>query len=234
MGDLLLRHPTSFVGNLEGGVDARLQTQSKRASIQFFVTQVHRTCADGDGSRFARQVAGRLANQVHQHLLNLTQISENLRQVGLTGQGQCRSFSEPHLNQCGELLNALREVEPFGLDPREPGVGEQLMGQFSGVERGCLEVLNGLSCGGISGKQHLRDPRISQNHREEIVVLVGNATGQIRQALQALEVHHLCLEAFSALGLLCECRALNGELRLQFSLLLLESLLVVFEFADIG
>lgn len=186
------------------------------------IGEVHVGGVDPQRAAVWHRVAG-VDGEVDQDLLHLPRVDQDriepLRERAL----QLHVLAEGAQQQLFDLTHHVVDVDDLGLDDLASREGEQLVGQVRRSLAGEADLLDVIAraapalpttiCG--CRCEILRDEGgIVDDHREQVVEVMGNASGKLPEALQALSLVELVLQSLAfglrlqSLTLTTSCNAL--------------------------
>ncbi len=152
---------------------------------------------DGQFAALRHGIAG-IDRQIHQHLLDLPRVRQDVAQIGSGLRNQVQVFADHPTQHVVEIQDQRVEIEHARLDRLFTCKGEQLVSESRGalgsVEdfvqiAGDLMILRWQRVAGQLG--------IPADRREQVVEVVGNAPRQPADTLHLLRLEQLCFELFA-------------------------------------
>ncbi len=133
--------------------------------------------------------------QVHDDLVDLGAVGQHVRQLERGHEVDFDAFGQQPPQQLNECVDAGVEVERFELERLFAGQGEQLPGDAGGAVGGFGRVVE-VRLLGRRQRARRQQVQVRGDDGEQVVEVVRHATGQERQALDALNRGHAPLECF--------------------------------------
>ncbi len=182
----LLRHAAPRVRDLQEDVFSlrqfrRQATLGEKSLVSMLPARGH-----ADDSRLVAERLRGVQDQVHDHLVNLRGVGDNQRHA--LGQVQLQGCftRDRQPEQTGGLLNELVEVEMGEHEASPAGVGQHLPAQVGRAFGGLLDLAQGWPQRGIDWRLGSGQAGVAQDHRQQVVEIVGDATRHHAQAFQFL------------------------------------------------
>jgi hypothetical protein len=183
-----------------------------RVRLRVGLVEVDVAGLDGEPTAVGHRVAG-VEDEVHDHLLDLPGVDLDVVKVGGGDDVQLDVLADDAREHAPRLRERLVEVDDAWREHLPPAEGEELLRQLRGSQPGradlrrldahrvlCLEVA-----------QH--QVRVADDHGEEVVEIVRDASGELSDGVHLLRVAELrlarakggrpCLDAGLELGLPC-------------------------------
>ena len=165
---------------------------------------------DGDAQRAAvgHRVAG-VDGEVHEHLLQARAVGEDRGQVVADGDLQLDELAERAREQRLEVGDERADVEHLGVHDLAAAEHQQLARERGGALGGAADLVDVLAHGRELVQLVAGERDAGQDHRQQVVEVVGDAAGELADALQALGLREALLE----LGAVALGAAAVGEVR---------------------
>jgi hypothetical protein len=118
----------------------------------------------------------------------------------LTSDAQRDALAERAVEQALEVAQQAADVEHLGLDHLAAAEHEQLAGEGGGAIGRAPDLLDVVADRMVGGQLARGEADAGQDHREQVVEVVGHPAGELADALQALRLGQAVLELGALLG----------------------------------
>ncbi len=184
-----VRHAAAGVDDVDRGTGVARSAQVLQLALHAVRQRGAAAAAKAQRAAVRHRVAG-VDRDVQQRRLELHRVGQRVRAIGVDVDLDADALVDGAVQHAGQRVDVGGQVDRGGLQQLPAREREQLAGQFgaaAGRSRCGRDELARMHVT-ADGRQVLQDLQVALDHREQVVEVVGDAAGELADALQPLRM----------------------------------------------